>query len=73
MPPKVCAGRCYLAGTPNLPTSCPSLVYIADIHGIHKSKYPLFTKKTSFEVNHCKIETVVLSRSAVGKLKETFS
>ena len=38
--PKLCAVMYYLAGTPNLPTSCPSLVYIADIHGVYKSKYP---------------------------------
>ena len=42
----------------------PSLVYIADMHGIYKSKYPLLIKKTSFEVKHCEIETVVLSMSA---------
>ena len=56
----------YLAGTPN------SLVNIADMHGIYKSKYPLLIKKTSFEVKHCKIETVVLSRSVqAAKLKKT--
>ena len=62
--PKLCAVRYYLAGTPNFPTSCPSLVYVADMHGIYKLKYPLLNKKTSFEVKHCKIETVVLYRSA---------
>ena len=55
-------------------TSCPSLVYIADMHGIYKSKYPLLTKKMSFEVKHCKIETVVVSRSApAAKSKKTYS
>ena len=51
-----------------------SLVYIADMHGVYKSKYPLLIKKTSFEVKHCKIETVVLSRLAQAcKLKKTYS
>ena len=73
-PPKSCAVRYYLGGTQNFPTSCPSLVYIADMHGIYKSKYPLLIKKTSFEVKYCKIETVVLSRSAqAAKLKKTYS
>ena len=64
----------YLAGTQNFPTCCPSLVYIADMHGIYKSKYPILIKKTSLEVKHCKIETVVLSRSAqAAKLKKTYS
>ena len=62
--PKSSAVRHYLAGTPSFPTSCPSLVYIADMHGVYKLKYPLLIKKTSFEVKHCKVETVVLSRSA---------
>ena len=61
-PPKLCAVRCYLAGTPNLPFSCPSLVYSADMYGIYKSNAPLLIKKTSFEVKHCKIETVFISR-----------
>ena len=26
--------------TPNFPTSCPSLVYLADLHGIYKSNVP---------------------------------
>ena len=63
--------RYYLAGTPNFPTSCPSLVYIADMHGVYKSKHPLLIKKTSFdiEVKHrdCKIETAVWSY--LGQLK----
>ena len=66
--------RYYLAGTLNFPTGCPSLVYVADMHGVYKSKYLLLTKKTSFEVKHCKIETVVLYRSAQApKLKKTYS
>ena len=32
--------------------------------GIYKSNEPLLIKKTSFEVKHCKIETVFLFRSA---------
>ena len=41
------------------------------MHDISKSKYPSLIKKTSFEVKHCKKETVVLSRSAqAAKLKE---
>ena len=44
------------------------------VHGTYKSKYPLLIKKTSFEVKHCKIETVVLDRSAQApKLKRTYS
>ena len=36
-----------------------------------KSNVPLLIKKTSFEVKHCKIETVIISRSAqAAKLKE---
>ena len=66
--------RYYLAGTPNFPTSCPGLVYMADMHGVYKSKYPLLIKKMSFEVKHFKIETVVLSRSAQAPyLKKTYS
>ena len=62
----------YLAGTQSFPTGYPSPVYIADIHGVYESKYPLLIKKTSFEVKHSKIETVVLSRSAQAhKLKKT--
>ena len=72
-PPKSHAVRYSLAGTPNLPFSCPSLVYLADIYGIYKSNEPLLIKKTSFEVKHCKIETVLLLRSAeAGKLKKTY-
>ena len=67
-PPKSSAVCYYLAGTSSFPTSCPSLVYIADMHGVYKSKYPLLIKKTSFEVEHCKIEIVVLSRSAQADL-----
>ena len=64
--------RYSLAGTPNLPFSCPSLVYFADMYGIYKSNEPSLIKKTSFEVKHCKIETVLILRSAkAGKLKET--
>ena len=34
---------------------------------------PLLIKKTSFEVKHCKIETVFILRSAqAGKLKKTY-
>ena len=60
--------RHYLAGTPNFPSSCPSLVYLADMHGIYKSNVPLLTKKTSFEVKHCKIETVLISKEGRKKL-----
>ena len=59
-PPKSRAVRYSLAGTPNLPSSCPSLVYLADMYGIYKSNEPLLIKKTSFEVKHCKIETVYI-------------
>ena len=47
-PPKSRAVRYSLAGTPNLPFSCPFLVYIADMYGIYKSNEPLLVKKTSF-------------------------
>ena len=56
-----------------MPSSCPSLVYLAEMYGIFKSNKPLLIKKTSFEVKHCKIETVFISRSAqAGKLKKTY-
>ena len=43
------------------------------MYGIYKSNEPKLIKKTSFEVKHCKIETVFISRSAqAGKLKETY-
>ena len=43
------------------------------MYGIYKSNEPLLTKKTSFEVKHCKIEIVFLLRSAqAGKLKKTY-
>ena len=72
--PKLCAVRYHLAETQSFPTCCPSLIYIADMHGTYKSKYPLLIKKTSFEVKHCKIETVVLYRSAQApKSKKTYS
>ena len=29
------ASRYFLAGTPNFPSSCPSLVYLADMYGIN--------------------------------------
>ena len=48
LPPKSGVVRHYLAGTPNLPSSCRSLVYIADMYGIHKSYVPVLIKKTSF-------------------------
>ena len=54
-------------------TKYTSLVYLADIYDIYKSYGPLLIKKTSFEVKHCKIETVFLLRSAqAGKLKKTY-
>ena len=41
------------------------------MYGIYQSNEPLLIKKTSFEVKHCKIENVFISRSAqAGKLKE---
>ena len=56
-----------------MPFSCPSLVYLAHMCDIYKSNEPLLIKKTSFEVKHCKIETVFLLRSAqAGKLKKTY-
>ena len=71
--PKSRAVRYYLVGTPNVPSSCPSLVYLADMYGIYKSSVPFLIKKTSFEVKHCKIETAFISRSAqAGKLKKTY-
>ena len=43
------------------------------MYGIYKSYEPLLTKKTLFEVKHCKIETVILSRSAqAAELKKTY-
>ena len=43
------------------------------MYGIHESNEPLLIKKTSFEVKHCKIETVFISKSAqAGKLKKTY-
>ena len=61
----------YLAGTPNSPSSCPSLVYlVTDMYGIYKSYVLLLIKKPSFEVKHCKIETVDISRSAQAAVKE---
>ena len=46
---------------------------LADIYGIYKSNESLLIKKTSFEVKHCKIETVLVLRSAqAGKLKKTY-
>ena len=43
------------------------------MYGIYKSNEPLLIKKTSFEVKHCKIETVFELRSAqAGKLKKTY-
>ena len=43
------------------------------MYDIYKSNEPLLIKKTSFEVKHCKIETVFLLRSAqAGKLKKTY-
>ena len=33
-----------------MPFSCPSLVYLTDMHGIYESYVPLLIKKTSFEV-----------------------
>ena len=72
-PPKSRAVKYSLAGIPNLPSSCHSLVYLADMYGIYKSNEPLLIKKTSFEVKHCKIETVFISRSVqAGKLKNTY-
>ena len=39
----------------------------------NESNEPLLIKKTSFEVKHCKIETVFILRSAqAGKLKKTY-
>ena len=40
--------RYYFAGTPNLPSSCPSLVFLAVMHGIYKSNAPLLIKKTFY-------------------------
>ena len=56
-----------------MPSSCPSLVYLADMYGIYKSNEPILIKKTSFEVKLYKIETVFILRSAqAGKLKKTY-
>ena len=47
--------------------------YLADMYGIYKSNVPLLIKKTSFEVKHCKTETVFISRSSqAAKLKKTY-
>ena len=73
LPPKLCAVRYYLAGTPTFPSSCPSLVYLADMYGIYKSNGPLLIKKTSFDVGHCKIETVFISRSVqAAEIKKVY-
>ena len=56
--------RHCLPGTPDFPSSCPSLVYLADMYGIYKSNAPVLIKETSFKVKHCTIETVSISRSA---------
>ena len=70
---KIACCKYSLAGTPNLAFSCPSLVYLADMYGIYKSNEPLLIKKTSFEVKHCKIETVLVLRSGqAGKVKKTY-
>ena len=67
------AVRYYLAEIPNFPSSCPSLVYLADMYGIYKLNVPLLIKKTSFEVKHCKLETVLISRSAeAAKLRKSY-
>ena len=43
------------------------------MYGIYKLNEPLLTKKTSFEVKHCKIETVFLLSSAQeDKSKKTY-
>ena len=43
------------------------------MYDIYKSYVPLLIKKNSFEVKHCKIETVILSRSAqAAELKKTY-
>ena len=44
-PPKSCAVRYYLAGTSNFPSSCPSLVYITDVHCIYKSNVPFIDQE----------------------------
>ena len=57
----------------SLPGHASIILYLADMYGIYKSYAPLLIKKTSFEVKHCKIETVFISRSAqAGKLKKTY-
>ena len=38
--PKPCAVRYYPTGTPNVPSGCPSLVYLADMHCIYNSYVP---------------------------------
>ena len=40
--PRLRAVRYYLAGTLNFPTSSPSLVYIADMHGIYTDRSTLY-------------------------------
>ena len=46
---------------------------LADMYGIYKSNEPLLIKKTSFEVKHCKIETVFILKSAqADRLKKTY-
>ena len=43
------------------------------MYGIYKSYVALLIKKTSLEVKHCKIETVIISRSAqAAKLRKTY-
>ena len=67
------AVRYYLADTQDFPSSCPSLVYLAYMYGVYKSNVPLLIKKTSFEVKHCKIETVFIPRSVqAAKIKKSY-
>ena len=63
--PKSSAMRYYLAGTQYFQQTC--IVFTNPM-------YPFLIKKMSFDVKHCKVETVVQSRSAqAAKLKKTYS
>ena len=49
------------------------MVFINQMNHLNQINHFLLIKKTSFEVKHCKIETVFISRSAqAGKLKKTY-
>ena len=44
-PPKRLLLKCYLARTPNFPSSFPSLVCLANVHCIYNSNVPFIYKE----------------------------